>query len=166
MIEYFYTAKYLDPDLNSKIVMAREECCDHAADVECSFNLNDCCLQPFGIAIAMHVLADKYMIPGLKKHSCAHLEGLFSRIELWRWELDVAVWKMAYEHSRNSDDLRKLVLNRVHEALSRVNRDSSLYETTFGLFLEQSPELFVPLLKMELKNPLVHGNSKMTAVHS
>lgn len=148
MIEYLYTTKYSSPDVNNSIMMGQKGRCDHTDDVKCSFNLNDCCLKPFGIAIAMHVLGDKYDIPGLRRHSCAHLDELFNCIQLWRWELDIAIWKMAYEHSRNSDDLRKLVLNRVHEALSGVDRDNSLYETTFGLFLEQSPELFLPLLSM------------------
>ena len=165
MIEYFYTAKYLDPDLNRKIFWARRGYCVHGAHVGCSFNLNDCCLKPFGTAIAMHTLGDKYDIPGLRKYSCAHLEELFRCIDLWHWGLDLAIWKMAYEHSRNSDDLRKLVLNRVHKALSGKLCDTLLGETAFGLFLEQSPELGVPLLRMELKilskdDPLPRNNSK------
>ena len=153
MIEYLYTTKYLSPDLNDSIMMSQRGRCDHKDDVKCSFNLNDCCLKPFGIAIAMHVLGDKYDIPGLRKHSCAHLDELSNCIHLWRWEQDITIWRMAYEHSRNSDDLRKLLLNRIHEALSGECRDSLLYETAFGLFLEQSPELGVPLLRLELEIP-------------
>ena len=93
MIEYFYTTRYLDSDLDKSIVMRQRKRCDHAADIKCSFNLKDCCLKPFGIAIALHTLGDKYDIPGLRKHSCTYLHELFRRITLWAWRLYVAIWQ-------------------------------------------------------------------------
>ena len=150
MIEYLYTAKYVCPHL--EIIMSQLGYCDHP-DLVCSFNLSNCSLKPFGIAIALHTLGDKYDIPGLRNHSCAYLEGLFKRIIFDDWEQDVTVWKMAYEHSRHSDGLRKVVFNRIRAGLCGKGRSDLLNDPDFKVFLQQSPELGVPLLIEELKLP-------------
>lgn len=145
-----YTATYLDPGLDKSTIMTQQDRCDHSADIKCSFNLNDCYLKRFGFAIAMHTLGDKYDIPGLRDYSCTYYEKLFGHIKQRHWPLHLAIWKMAYEHSRHSDDLRKALFNQVRLGLSSQLRDFLLKDPVFRIFLDQSPELGLPLLKVEL----------------
>ena len=70
MIEYFYTIKYFNSNLNNNIMMKQKNRRDYTDDFKCLFNFNDCCLKFFDIEITMHVLNDKYNISNLKKHFC------------------------------------------------------------------------------------------------
>lgn len=96
----------------------------------------------------MYVIGDKYDIPGLKSYSCAYLGELFTRVNLPGWHYDIAIWSLAYEHSRESDELRQVLMEQVCEALLHnyvIDIDS------FIPFLAKSPELLLPLLRMTLE---------------
>ena len=143
MIEYLYTSKYTDEydGLNESLP------CKHPED-NCSCDNKRCYLRPYGIAISLYTMGDKYLIPGLMTCSSAYIQKMFSREWIDDWDYEIQVWTLAYAHSRKSDELRAVLLRRI------CHKISSTDIVEFGgflEFLEEVPELTCALLKITLQ---------------
>ena len=112
MIEYLYTLKYTEAEAKS----SRK--CSHGANEAHIFDDPQCKLWPFGLSIALHVLADKYDIASLAQDASARLKHLLDQSQNF-WDDDLLVVKHAYHHSRPNDKMREVITGF---AVAHVNR--------------------------------------------
>lgn len=140
MLEYLYTTNYTDAygGLN------KFSSCKHPNDSDCSFADEKCCLRPYGIAIALYAMGDKYIIPGLMTFASISIQKMLKCVGLRGWKQEFEVWTLMYKHSRASDELREILLARMHEEVSENRAIVGI--PGFLEFLKHSPELLFPLL--------------------
>lgn len=142
MVEYLYTTKYTDEYDGLEILP-----CKHPKDTNCSCEDKRCYLRPYGIAISLYAMGDKYVIPGLMTCSSAYIQKMFSETDR-TCNHDIEVWTLAYTHSRKSDELRAILLEKICDEIS--NSHIEIF-SDFLEFLEEVPELTCALLKITLR---------------
>lgn len=112
MIGYLYNLNYTEAEGNPP------DTCTHANDEAHVFDDPECILWPFGLSVAMHVLADKYGIEHLAQDASTRLKHLLG-ISKNSWGDDLRVVKHAYHQSRHNDRMRKVITGYV---ITRVNK--------------------------------------------
>ena len=149
MLEYLYTTKYTGT--YHRLVNHGSFDCGHPGDdTNCSCADEECYLRAYGIAISLYAMGDKYDVPGLMTCSCAYIQEMLSGVSKLRdWTHDFEVWTLAYTHSRKSDELRAVLLKLVCHGMSEEPAMADV--SGFLEFLERSPELALPLLKITLQ---------------
>ena len=96
----------------------------------------------------MYTLGDKYDIPGLRTYSCTTLDDLARFDMVRKWDKEVDIYEMAYQKSRDTDQLREWLIEQIYSDMLQYNQASEwqLYSGLYP-FLERSPDLAVALLK-------------------
>ena len=107
-------------------------------------------LQLFGKIMGMHVLGDKYNIPGLKDCCFSYILKVFKgNIWLRHWEQEFSIWEIIYENSRIPDPVRQVLEERICDVLCYAPT-LPLEKVGFCQFLDKSPEIAPALLKRTL----------------
>ena len=145
MLDYLYTGEYKTPCLQN---VESRQC--HHDDPNHSSSIETCYLAPFGFAISMYALGDKYDIPGLRTSSSAHLKDMLDSTNL---SLDayIDVWESAYENSHGKDELRDVIVKHIDGKLMKYAGSSMGRAPGFPEFLDRVPELSSVLLKNVLR---------------
>ena len=113
MIEYLYTTDFTVEGLKEfKDKKFYDWGCVHKYNHH-SFEIGTCFLQPYAFIVDVYTLGDKYDIPGLRAKACAHLKERFDSDQLDVWHDDIAIWEYTYQHSRKSDELREVLVNKI-----------------------------------------------------
>ena len=142
MIGYLYTMNFAVDHLDN-IKDERSHNCTHKRGFH-SYNNDTCFLAPYAFIVDMYTLGDKYDIPGLRAKACAHLKELFDLDPLRDWEHEIAVWEYTYQHSRKTDELRALLVNKITtDFVQHLLGESE----RFYPFVLRCPELTDALLK-------------------
>ena len=92
-------------------------------------------------------MGDRYDIPGLRDYCCTTLQLLFDIGGISMSKHELKIWSMAYEHSRASDNLRKVLVVRIRQILFAERGGTSPNRQAIDSFIEKSPELACVLLK-------------------
>ena len=151
MLIYLYTAEYTIPDLNNlQNEFERQRKCDHYKVILSCLN-SKCYLYPYGFAVSMFSLGDKYSIPGLKAYSATRLQELFDLNALKDWQHDMTVWEFVYQHSRPTDELRKLLIAHISKELMGPRGRGLRWAPGLDDFIDHVPEMAGALLKGCLK---------------
>lgn len=145
MLDYLYTGEYTIPTLQT---LGNREC--HHDGPEHSSSIESCYLAPFGFAIAMYALGDKYDIAGLRTSSSAHLKDMLDCEDMLSLDAYIDVWESAYQNSHGRDELRELIARHIDGKLikyvSNMGRMPGFLD-----FLDRVPELSSVLLKKVLR---------------
>ena len=157
MIDYLYTTDFTVGDLE-KVKDKSPQVCSHDEDSH-TFDNDTCFLSPYAFIIDMYTLGDKYDVPGLRAKACAHLKELFDSDPINCWKHDIVVWEYAYQHSRKTDELRALLVNKIRTVLfmKGLSDDEEFYP-----FVARCPEIADILLKAAL-DKIKHGTETKAA---
>jgi hypothetical protein len=142
MIEYLYTTEFVLDGLE-KIKYPSLHECDHDEYLH-SFDNGTCFLEPYGLMVDLYTLGDKYDIPGLRAKACAHIGKLFASNPFEEWHHDIAVWEYAYQHSRKTDELRALLVDKIARDFLKFSLGT---EQQFCEFVDRCHEVTEALLK-------------------
>ena len=125
----------------------QKNCDGHPEDKEHTCAQRTCYLRPFGFTISMFTMGEKYDAPGLKTYSCERLEYLLGLQKVRTWPEYIAIWDLAYQHSRPPDELRKVLVENICKCLYNKRRYPLQQSAEFSDFIDRSPELAVALFK-------------------
>ena len=151
MLIYLYTGEYTIPNLKNlqnKIDTQRK--CDHYKSIHSCLNHN-CYLSPYAFVVSLFYLGDKYNIPGLKAYSVTRLQELLDLDALKYREHAMTVWEFAYQHTRSTDELRKLLIEYISKTLMGPRGRSLRWAPGLHEFIDYVPEMADALLKGCLK---------------
>ena len=152
MFIYLYTGEYTIPNFrNLQSENDRERTCDHDKVIHSCLNPK-CYYSPYGFVVSMFYLGDKYSIPGLKAYSVTRLQELLDIDALKYWQHEMTVWEFAYQHSRSTDELRKLLIEYITKAPMGPRGRSLRWAAGLHAFIEHVPEKASALLKGCLKS--------------
>ena len=144
MIEYLYTFNYKE----AENALGRD-CDDNGESHAHSFKDPECVLRVFALHIAMHVLGDKYDINSLRVYACSRLKTYLCHEFSIAYETDMMIMDHAYHHSRQSDELRKLIIEYIVEQVNRERAGLGAISTAknFYSIINEMPDVSEALIR-------------------
>ena len=150
MIDYLYTEQLTITTMEKFSRKEEGKCYHDSIDHSCMDQT--CYLWPCGFAIAVYAMGDKYDVPGLRVCSCEFLRRAYDDTVTDSWADDVKIFEFAYQQSNKQDELRSWLVEKICDGFDSTVSGSLLYDVPgFYPFIDQSPELAVPLLRHSLK---------------
>ena len=142
MIEYLYTTEFRIQNLE-KVKDHSLHTCTHDERFH-TLDKDTCFLAPYAFIVDMYTLGDKYDIPGLRAKAYSYLKERFDLDRFDDWDDDLAVWEYTYQHTRKTEELWALLVNKITTDFIK----SSLGEfEEFYAFVARYPEIAEILLK-------------------